>query len=163
MPQNQSSSTPSRGFGRGGGRGGYGRSGGGSPGGTGGPPQSSGRRVSLPTYQVDGEYWMSGDIAALTKGVKNKKELLTPSYLETLAIAPAISTLVRPITEKMSNVKGYPLMSRVSISRILTNQDNGTPPEPVVITTEVKSITESSLDESLFKAPAGYIEIKPAK
>lgn len=163
MQESQSSGTV-RGFGRGGGRGGYGRGGGSTGGGGQTPsPNTTGRRAPLPTYQVEGEYWMTGEIPGLEAGVKNKKELLTPSYLTTLAIAPTISTLVRPVTEKMAAVKGYPVMSRISISRVLTNQDSGTPPDPVVITTEVKSITEGALSESLFKVPDGYIEVKPVK
>ncbi len=54
-------------------------------------------------------------------------------------------------------------MSRVSISRVLTNADTGTAPDPVIVTTEVTSITESTLDASLFRVPDGYTELKPIK
>ncbi len=86
------SGAPGRGLGRGG-RGGYGRGGGPTGGRQTPPPGSTGGRVILPTYQIEGEYWMSGEITALTTGVKNRKLLLLPSYLETLAIAPLFQHL----------------------------------------------------------------------
>ncbi len=155
------------------GRGGMGR-GGGFPGGGGGSglPVSEqipggggqgggiGSRGVLPSFEATGEFWMSDDIASVSAGVKTRKQLPVAAVIQALAVSQPLSALVRPVADRLSSAKGIPLASHLVISKILTNQDPSTPPEPMVIDTMVTSITEGSLEEVLFHAPADYNEIK---
>jgi len=119
-----------------------------------------GSRGVLPTYEVAGDIWMSTAMPALFDGVKNKKLTLVPYIYQSIAVSPSIAPLVRPIADKLSSIKGLPLRTHIVISRVLTNQDPPTPPDPLLIDTEVTAITEGPLPESLFQVPEGYTEIK---
>lgn len=154
-------------------RGGMGR-GGGFPGGAGGGgfpvneqgPGGGGQgggigsRGVLPSFEATGDFWMSEGIASISAGVKSRKQLPVAAVIQALAVSQPLSALVRPIADRLSSAKGIPLASHLVVSKILTNQDPSTPPEPMIIDTMVTSITEGNLDEALFHAPADYNEIK---
>ena len=85
-----------------------------------------------------------------------------------------LGAFLKPLTEKMAKAKGFPMASRVSVTlprlrRRRAEAGDAQPPAgdaaslaaPVVVTTEVRSITEDALDEALFAVPAEYRKVDP--
>jgi hypothetical protein len=138
---------------RGGGR----RGGGGAPGGPdgngGGAPPGGGGSVGgavMPTTLVDGEYWLV-DASLLPTG---SKSLILPLVEPTITAGP----ILKPLDDRFMKLKMIPLASRVTMRTPAPNASDA----PFVITTEVKSIDETTLDDALFKTPADYQKIEPA-
>lgn len=140
----------------GGRRGGGGRPGGGMPGG--GPGE-------MPAMQVEGEYWLSEAVAVSGVSPKEKGALL-PSFAQTLPDHPMAAVLWKPLAERMAREKGFPLASRVTLaSRQLrrpgAQEEPQAQPEPTVVTMEVRSVTEETLDDALFRVPEDYAREEP--
>jgi hypothetical protein len=64
----------------------------------------------------------------------------------------------RRMPSKLAKTKGFPVASRVVVT--MTSPQSPAP-TTITTTTEVKSITDATLDESLFKVPDGYKEVAP--
>jgi hypothetical protein len=151
-----------RGGGRRGGRGGGGFPGGGGggfPGGNGGggggdgssgPPPGGMGGGRMPTTQVDGEYWLA-DVTLLPAGGRT---LLLPLLEPTAPAGP----MLKPLYDRFSKLKMIPLASRITLRTPAPNSSD----EPFVINTEIKSITEFTAEDALFKVPDGYQKIDAA-
>ena len=128
-----------------GGPGGGGFPGGG--GGQGGPPQG-GRPPGdgeMPSMQLEGEFWLS-DSAWLPEGVKSPA-------LPLIQPATPDGPFAKTVAERLNKMKMLPLSSRLTLTMKRPGQDQ---PEPLTLTTEIKSITEAPLDDALFVIPSDY-------
>ena len=68
-------------------------------------------------------------------------------------------------SEKLATIKGTPLSSRIEVtikpgdSKAADANVLPLPKEPIVVATEVKTISEDPLDDALFAVPAGYKKV----
>jgi hypothetical protein len=150
---NTSSEGRSSGFPGGFGRRG-GRRGGGFPGGGGGNSgwDGGGRRASQParTAQIEGEVWLaSPDILSAKTKI---------SWLPMLRTSVPSGALAKPLMDKISGAKGFPVASKVTFNGPNSQTGSGGS-GPITIYSEIKTISEGSLDDGLFKIPADYQRI----
>jgi hypothetical protein len=132
----------------GGGGGGGGFPGGGGGGGGGSTPPGGGR--AIPTTQIDGEYWL-GDTALLPVADRG---LVLPLLEPTMPVG----IILKPLNGRFAKLKMIPLSSHVTVRTPGPNSYDA----PFVIDTEVKSLTDFTADDALFKVPDGYQKIDPA-
>jgi hypothetical protein len=104
----------------------------------------------MPSFRIEGEYW----IASAPKIATKRKDPILPSVLETVPAGPFWS----PLNDKFAKTKGFPVASRVVVT---TTSPQSQTPTTITTTTEVKSITDGTLEESLFKVPDDYKEATP--
>ncbi|MBC8102650.1 MAG: hypothetical protein H7Z41_08695 [Cytophagales bacterium] len=114
---------------------------------------------------VKGEQWFSESIAAPATCARMAKANFVSSL--PLPIAGASEGL-KTLADKISAIKGTPLSSRIVVT--LKAGDGKAadanvlpiPKDPIILTTEVKTITEDPLADSLFTIPAEYKKVDVA-
>jgi hypothetical protein len=110
--------------------------------------RGAGRR-GMPSMQLEGEYW----IAAPPLGSKVKNALL-PTVAQSVPAGPFLS----PLEERLARLKGFPVASKVTATTSTPRSQSST---TITTTMEVKSISDDTLDASLFKVPADYRQVDP--
>lgn len=109
----------------------------------------------LPTMKISSEVWTTESIA------------VPPGYTKmaataaTRAVGPMAKGM-KPLTDKLASLKGMPLLTKQTMTFISEQALPGLPKEPIVTTTEVLSISEDELPDSLFAIPADFKKIDPA-
>jgi hypothetical protein len=106
-----------------------------------------------PQATIEGELWLSG-AAALLPPDKNARML--PLFAPPILPDPVFKAL----NEKLARAGQLPLAARLTVYAPPTGQE-AAPPEPVVITTTVRSISKEPLDDALFLVPEGYRRVEP--
>ena len=154
------------------------RGGGGFPGGGGGFPGGGGHRgrrggggvgrgggKRSPATQISGEVWLS-DAAKLPD---DKKATALPAAQELLSEGgPAL----KPLTDGLNKKKLLPLYSRITLTRAArrargADQADGgrsteaAPEQTVTTATQVKSLSQGTLDDALFQLPSDYTQVDP--
>lgn len=121
------------------------------------PPEAAG---SLPTMEMKGEQWATESLSlpsAFQKaGLNNMARRMPPMMVKGM----------KPLIDELAKIKGAPLSSRMSMSFIVppgSPAAGSVPKEPIVTTTEVKSISEETLSDSLFEIPTGYKKVEAPK
>lgn len=119
-----------------------------------GAPDASGGQAApsgpLMTMKLEGEHWTTEGLELRT----NAQQMMASSALRLLG--PMMQGM-KPLTEKMNVIKGTPLSSKMTIT-LTTGQAlaGAALKEPMVITSEAKSIGNDPLADTLFKVPADY-------
>jgi hypothetical protein len=143
-----------RGGSGGGGGGGRGGDGGGGSGGQGGPSRGG---MGMPSTEMEGEYWLA-DAGLLPESGKSPA---LPLLVDT--VPP--SSILKSLNDKMTKLKLIPLSSKVTLRTSAFNGSSigssGSSRALIVVTTQVTSITEVSLDDALFQPPADYQKVAP--
>ncbi len=129
-----------------GGQGGYSP----TPGGGQGRGRSSGYRA-MPLTEIQGDFWLAED-DLLPAGDKSPLLPLLQGTVSDIAV-------LKSLYGKIAKLKCVPLSTSVT-SRV--SSPIGEAHSPLVTTTmQVKSITRSPLDKTLFEVPAGYQKSRP--
>lgn len=143
---------------RGGGGYGGGRNGGGNSGGQGGPTRGV---MGMPMTEIEGEYWLAD------AGLLPESGRLSALPLLVDTVPP--SDILKSLNDKMTKLKMIPLSSKVTFrtssfsgSSIGSSGPSGSSHTLLVVTTQVTSITEASLDDALFQLPTDYQKVDPA-
>jgi hypothetical protein len=113
----------------------------------------------LPTITITGEQWTSDDV----KFPLDYQKIAQSNFARN--VPPMMAKGMKEMVDKLAAIKGFPLSSVVTVSFILPPNAPATlaaniPKDPIVTTTEVKTISEESLDDSLFVVPTDYKEVK---
>ncbi|BDI33276.1 hypothetical protein CCAX7_53270 [Capsulimonas corticalis] len=144
----------------GGGGGGFPGGGGGFPGGGGGGYPGGGdgpggddrgapaSRVHIAPVQVSGEYWLADSV----KLPSAKKASLLPAVYAPIS---GETFAFKPLAERLKKTREIPLGSRIAFTR---TSPQGVQ-ESVTMTTEVASVAQTALADSLFQLPIGYTEV----
>jgi hypothetical protein len=111
---------------------------------------------------IKGEQWVSESIAAPAACERMAKS----SFMNALPIPTALAgTGLKTLSEKMALIKGTPLSSRIEVT---IKPGDGKAPDvnvlpipkdPIIVVSEVKSISEDTLADSLFTVPADYKKV----
>ncbi|MDX1933836.1 MAG: hypothetical protein SFU56_14655 [Capsulimonadales bacterium] len=125
----------------------------------GGDDQIAAFAQMMPTITIKGEQWTTEDVRFPVNYQKIAQTNMARS------IPPMMAKGMSEMIEKMATIKGFPLSSVVTVSFILPKNAApqaaaSMPKEPIITTTEVKSISEENLDDSLFELPKDYTEVK---
>jgi hypothetical protein len=119
----------------------------------GGGNGSSGRHGrTLPSTQIQGEYWLVGN-ETLPGG--NKIPLIS-LLRQTVSIGP----ILHELSQQLEKMKMVPLSGNMSLT---FTTPNGDAQPPLVTSMEIRTISEEALDDASYKVPNGYKEIKPEK
>jgi hypothetical protein len=69
---------------------------------------------------------------------------------------------MQDVTRELSKIKGVPLNSTLSGTLTLSSSSGGAPrKQNISFTTEAMTVNESTLPASIFKIPAGYVQVGP--
>lgn len=123
----------------------------------GGDPSIS---AMMPTITMKGIQWTT-DAVTLPA---NCAKMLQSQFAR--RVPPFLASGMKPLMDQMATIKGTPLSNQVTVSFIVSAAAGGLPgmpKEPIITTTEVKSVSEEPLDESLFTVPADYTLVEAAQ
>jgi hypothetical protein len=113
----------------------------------------------LPTITISGEQWTTEEIALPV----DFRKVAQSSFMRSMPAMMAKG--IKDMVDKMAEIKGLPLSNIITVT---VKASASAPPQaaaafpkdPIVTTTEVKTITEGPLDDALFTVPADYKEVK---
>jgi hypothetical protein len=113
----------------------------------------------LPIITINGEQWTTEEI---TLPVDYRK-FAQSNFMRSMP--PMMAKGIKDMVDKMADIKGIPLSSIITVTvkpseKAPPQAASAFPKDPIVTTTEVKSITEGPLDDALFTVPADYKEVK---
>jgi hypothetical protein len=113
----------------------------------------------LPTITISGEQWTTEEI---TLPVDYRK-VTQSNFMRSMP--PMMAKGIKDMVDKMAEIKGLPLSSVITVTvqpsaSAPPQAASAFPKDPIVTTTEVKSIVEGPLDDALFTVPADYKEVK---
>jgi hypothetical protein len=113
----------------------------------------------FPTFTINGEMWTTEEV---TLPVDYRK-VARNNFMRTMPAMMAKG--IQDMVDKISEIKGFPLFTVMTMTIVPSKEAPpqaaaSFPKEPIVTTTEVKSIVEAPLDDALFVVPADYKEVK---
>ena len=117
-----------------------------------------------PPIQVDGELWLADE--SVPTGIDPKYSApLLPAFAAVLSDAPDAKPLIVALMAQTPAQSGIPLASRFTLTaraRRPAKGDQSSSPDAVtvVLTSDVKSISTDTLDDTLFALPASYTQAK---
>ena len=115
----------------------------------------------FPTITISGQQWATEDVVLPIDFKQVAQTTMVRNF------PPMMAKGIKDLAEKMSAIKGFPLSSIVTVKFVFAKEPPPQlaariPKEPMVTTTEVKSIKEGALEDSLFVVPSDYKEVKEA-
>lgn len=120
--------------------------------GEGAPPDAP--KGPLFTMTMEGEQWT-------TEALKLSSSAQRAVVTSVLQMLGPMMQGAQPLMEKMASIQGAPLSGRMTMRFTSAQALPGLPKEPMVVTTEVKSVSEAPLSDTLFRVPAGYKKAEP--
>lgn len=113
------------------------------------------------TTSIQGEQWTAASLAPPATCARMARMLLTRNLPPTMAGA---GSGIKVLADKAAEMKGLFLSSRVqfTVKPDAKSADTGVPlpKNPIVVATDVKSLSEAPLDDSLFTVPTDYKKIE---
>ena len=106
------------------------------------------------TLNIQGEQWVTEEIKLSPAMERMRRDSL-------LRQMGPLASAGRPLVDKISKVRGYPLSSKETVTVVIAKPGTPGRREKTVSTTNVTLVSEEPLDDKLFLVPDGYREVAP--
>jgi hypothetical protein len=124
---------------------------------------NGGAGFPLANVTLNGEQWTTETLTVPTLGAAVPG---ASTFLN--AMPPLLAKSDAKLKTQMAAIKGYPLLSAVSVTVTMPKDSpfaemaaGAFPTKPITARTEVKQLSEDPLPDDLFAVPAGYKQVEP--